>query len=213
MKTDGPAVDFHDIPNRWLLDYDKACGYEVDQMKTEGSEEAVQRKKISFNEKLREKLSLLQNDQQREDLLDDLTRSLEKYKAARIDDIDYVAAAIVKGRTKSTTGKRLLSSFEIAEKEAKKSETALSRTGSKQHISQHGTIDYVWPFKRDLEDRIVNNEKKKKKYDDENSFEFFVHPEIPRECIPETVDVGADGFCGFRSLATNIKGNQDILGC
>lgn len=62
---------------------------------------------------------------------------------------------------KSTAGKWLLSSFEIAEKKAKESETALSRTDSKQRNSQYGTIDYVWPFKRDLEDRIVNNEKKK----------------------------------------------------
>ncbi|CEG67256.1 hypothetical protein RMATCC62417_03713 [Rhizopus microsporus] len=161
MKADGPAVDFQDIHSRWFLDYNRACGYKVNQMKTEGSKETAQRRKISFNEKLWEKLSFLHNDQQREDLLDDLTRSLEKYKAARIDDVDYVAAAIVKGRMKSTAGKWLLSSFEIAEKEAKESETALSRTDSKQRNSQYGTIDYVWPFKRDLEDRIVNNEKKK----------------------------------------------------
>lgn len=51
--------------------------------------------------------------------------------------------------------------------------------------------------------------------------QFFVHPDIPRQSIAGTVDVKSDGWCGFRTTAHAIYGDEnkfwkvkeDMLAC
>lgn len=44
-----------------------------------------------------------------------------------------------------------------------------------------------------------------------DTLEFFVHPSMPRECFAGTVRIKSDGYCGFRTIAYCIKGDQDAF--
>lgn len=49
----------------------------------------------------------------------------------------------------------------------------------------------------------ANDGKMRKTYD------IFVHPSIPEEVVLNTVPIRSDGWCGFRTIAHHVKGNQD----
>ncbi|KAG0166402.1 hypothetical protein DFQ28_001408, partial [Apophysomyces sp. BC1034] len=82
-----------------------------------------------------------------------------------------------------------------------------------KHGSERLDDQFILPNKRDLKDKYIEESRRKRNKVNQAAkvLHFKVNSAIPPGCYNGTIDVKSDGWCGFRTIALLVKGDEEAF--